>query len=213
MHELRSGELASLRQIPHTPYFGSIDATPLFLVLLSELMRWHWDEAFFRQLEPAVQAALGWLDGASHESGLIEYHGFAAHGSRNQGWKDSHDSLTHVDGSRAETPAGLVEVQAYAIRAWEGIATVYRRLGERKRAAALATRARVMRRDLERFWIAARRLLRARPSMGTGRQVEVVSSNPGHALWAEAIPLARARARRGWAPGPSRCGRAGASAP
>jgi glycogen debranching enzyme len=204
MHEMRFGELAGLRQIPHTPYFGSVDATPLFLVLLVELMKWQWDLELFAELEPAVHSALAWLDSSADldHDGMLEYRGGTRRGIRNQGWKDSHDSMSHQDGSAAPVPAALVEVQGYAVHAWSGLAGIFAALGRRELARGLHSKAETMRQRLEAaFWI---------PELGfyaqaldrDKRQVTAVSSNPGHLLWSHAIPADRARqvARRLLAP-------------
>lgn len=113
LHEIRFGELANLKQIPHTPYFGTVDATPLFLVLLVELLDWTGDVDLLTELSGNVIAALEWIDryGDMDEDGLVEYTQRSNLGVRNQGWKDSWDSLTMPDGSLAPLPAALVEVQ------------------------------------------------------------------------------------------------------
>jgi len=194
LHEVRSGELALLHQIPHTPYFGSVDATPLFLVLLVELMRWQWDIDFFAEIEPGVQGALNWLDqyGDLDGDGLIEFQAHSRRGVRNQGWKDSHDSTTHVDGRAAPLPAALVEVQGYVVRAWTGVATILDALGRTREARALWRKARRLRKRLDQaFWI-RRGGFYAQALDRDKVQVAAISSNPGHALWSEALDEKRA---------------------
>ena len=195
MHEIRFGELANLKQIPHTPYYGSIDATPLFLVLLVELMRWQWDLELFRELEPAVGRALEWLDRCADldGDGLIEYHGHSRRGIRNQSWKDSHDSVSHPDGSSAPTPIAPIEVQGYAIHAWEGLAAIYSAVGEVAIAKDLSGRAAGMRTRLQQaFWMPEARFY-AQALDRDKRQVANVTSNPGHGLWSGAFPGRSAR--------------------
>jgi glycogen debranching enzyme len=194
LHEIRSGELALLHQIPHTPYFGSVDATPLFLVLLVELMRWQWDVDFFAEIEPEVEAALLWLDrfGDLDGDGLIEFQAHTRKGVRNQGWKDSHDSTTHLDGRTAPLPAALVEVQGYAVHAWTGLAVILTALGRDQEARALRLKADRLRRRLdEAFWI-RRGGFYAQALDRDKAQVAAITSNPGHCLWSQAVPDKRA---------------------
>jgi glycogen debranching enzyme len=194
LHEVRSGELALLGQIPHTPYFGSIDATPLFLVLLVELMRWQWDPDLFAGIEPGVQAALAWIDryGDLDGDGLIEFEAHNTRGVRNQGWKDSHDSTTHADGRAASLPAALIEVQGYVVHAWAGLATVLGAMGRAGEAQALLRKAAALRRRLDKaFWISRGGFYAQALDRGKA-QVTTISSNPGHCLWSEALPGKRA---------------------
>src|SRR5256886_6059073 len=143
LHEMRSGELANLRLIPHTPYYGTVDATPLFLVLLVELLDWTGDVDLFSELSPNVLAALEWIDryGDMDEDGLVEYNQHSHLSLRNQGWKDSWDSLTEAFGAPAPLPAALVEVQGYVYHAKAGLARIFRKLGRRDQAARLEAQA------------------------------------------------------------------------
>ena len=106
MHELRRGELANLRAIPHTPYFGSVDATPLWLLAVAELTMWTGDLDGFDFRRDAVDAALAWLDvyGDFDGDGFVEYERRSRAGLRNQGWRDAGDAVLHADGSQAEGP-------------------------------------------------------------------------------------------------------------
>lgn len=114
-HEQREGELAALGEVPHTPYYGTIDATPLWLVLLSETWRWTGDLSMVRALWPNALAALAWIDayGDADGDGFVEYRHKGDRGLVNQGWKDSHDSVVHPDGTLAEPAIALAEVQGY----------------------------------------------------------------------------------------------------
>ncbi|MGH7903433.1 MAG: amylo-alpha-1,6-glucosidase [Candidatus Dormibacteraceae bacterium] len=196
LHELRIGELANLRQIPHTPYYGSVDATPLFLVLMVEMLDWTGDLELFNELLPNLLAALAWIDdhGDLDRDGFIEYVQHARYGVRNQGWKDSPDSLVGADGEVAPLPAALVEVQGYAYHARRGLARVFRHLGrpdqaERLEAQASAVRARFD----EAFWMPEEQFY-AQALDSAKRQVPSISSNPGHGLWSEIVHPDRAAA-------------------
>jgi glycogen debranching enzyme len=188
LHEIRLGELAKLHRVPHSPYYGSVDATPLFLVTLGEYVRWTGDLDLARRLLPNTEAALGWMRdyGDPEGDGFLKFRTVSSEGMRNQGWKDSHDSTSHRDGRVAEPPIALAEVQAYAFAAHREMADLYVRLGEPGKAGverALAERTRQrflqalpMADDNGRFW--------AMGLDGDNARVETVTSNPGHALWA-----------------------------
>jgi glycogen debranching enzyme len=184
-HEIRFGELANLRQVPHTPYYGSVDATPLFLVLLVELMDWTGDLDLLSELTPNVMAALDWIDryGDFDGDGLVEYMQHSTVGVRNQGWKDSFDSLVEADGKLAPLPATLVEVQGYVYHAKSGLARIFRRLGRTSVADRLAEEARQLRNLFnERFWMPEAGYY-AQALDRDERPVPSISSNPGHGLW------------------------------
>jgi glycogen debranching enzyme len=196
LHEMRSGELANLKQIPHTPYFGSVDATPLFLVLLVELLDWTGDVDLFSELAPNVLAALEWIDryGDMDEDGLVEYKEQSKTGVRlrNQGWKDSFDSLTEKFGEPAPLPAALVEVQGYVYHAKAGLARIFRKLGRREEAARLEEQAQALRRRFnDLFWMPDERYY-AQALDRDKRQVTSISSNPGHCLWSGVVDSRRA---------------------
>jgi glycogen debranching enzyme len=194
LHELRSGELANLKQIPHTPYYGSVDSTPLFLVLLVETMNWLDDEALFQELTPAAMAALEWIDryGDLDGDGFIEYEAQVAGGLRNQGWKDSRDSLQYEDGRLVELPAALVEVQGYVYHAKAALARICAHHGDAQIAERLTREARVLRERFEQaFWSEAEGFY-AQGLDREKRHVGSVSSNPGHCLWSGIISPARA---------------------
>jgi glycogen debranching enzyme len=185
LHELRVGELARAGIIPHTPYYGTVDATPLFLIRAADYYRWTADLRTLRWLRPALDAALGWIDhyGDRDGDGFVEYERRSPGGLQNQGWKDSHDSVVHADGSLAEGPIALVEVQAYVYMAKLTVADVYDALGERERAARLRDEAGALRgRFNEAFWN-PREGTFALALDGHKRQVASVGSNPGHCLY------------------------------
>ncbi len=194
-HEIRFGEMAGAGEVPHTPYYGSVDATPLFLVLLSEYWLWTADDETVRELLPAADAALGWLDRSADldGDGLVEYARRTARGLRNQGWKDSHDGVPFADGRSAEPPIALVEVQGYAIDARRRMAQLFRRMGRREGSAELLARARAHAELVEeRFWMEGKGTYAIALDRDK-RQVDAVTSNPGHLLFSRAVPQERAR--------------------
>jgi glycogen debranching enzyme len=195
-HEIRFGELANLNLIPHTPYYGSVDSTPLFLCLLVELIDWTGDLDLLTELTPNLLAALNWCDryGDLDGDGFVEYQQHGAIGVHNQGWKDSYDSLTRADGGIATLPAALVEVQGYVYRAKAGLARIFRRLGQVEAADRLDREALKLRRRFNQaFWMPAARYY-AQALDGDKAQVTAVSSNPGHALWAGIVDKGHAAA-------------------
>jgi hypothetical protein len=156
LHELRQGELAGAGIIPHTPYYGSIDSTPLWLLLLGTYYRWTGDLEFCRRLLPNVERALAWIAdyGDLDGDGFLEYQRSSPRGLVNQGWKDSHDSVTHVDGKLAEGPIALAEVQAYVYLAKLRMAEVFEALGNRPGRPALREAAAGLRHAFnEAFWV------------------------------------------------------------
>jgi glycogen debranching enzyme len=194
-HEIRFGEMAAAGEVPHTPYYGSADATPLFLILLSEYDLWTGDRETVEALLPAAERALAWLDrwADPDADGLIEYDRRTAKGLRNQGWKDSHDGVPFADGRSAEPPIALVEVQGYAIDARRRMAAILRRLGRESEAKVLDTAARAQADAVEeRFWMEGKGTYAIAVDREK-RQVDAVTSNPGHLLFSRAISHGRAR--------------------
>src|SRR5437763_6176325 len=134
LHELRHGEMANLKEIPFGRYYGTVDATPLFVMLAGSYHERTGDTKFLEQLWPNIVAALQWIDkyGDRDGDGFVEY---AAHGNRGliqQGWKDSNDSVFHADGSLALPPIALCEVQGYVYAAKKAAARLSRALGNEK---------------------------------------------------------------------------------
>jgi glycogen debranching enzyme len=194
LHERRFGELANLKQIPHTPYYGSVDSTPLFLVTLVELMDWVNDRDLFVELLPAMSAALDWIDkyGDLDHDGFVEYGDHAPRGIRNQGWKDSHDSLLMPDGKPAERPIALVEVQGYVYHAKAGLARILDRLGETGAAQQLAIEAGDLRRRFEQHFWQDDHQFYAQALDGAKQLVPSITSNPGHCLFSRICDSERA---------------------
>jgi glycogen debranching enzyme len=185
LHEVRRGELAGAGIVPHTPYYGSVDATPWFLIVFAQHLRWTGDVAFAEELLPAAEAALRWIDtyGDLDGDGFVEYLCRSPGGMRNQGWKDSNDAVVHADGRLAEPPIALAEVQGYVYLAKERMADVYEALGQRERARELLAQAEELRRRFnEAFWMEDERYF-AMALDADKRQVRTVTSNPGHCLY------------------------------
>jgi glycogen debranching enzyme len=184
-HELRRGELARLGEIPHRPYYGSVDATPLFALVFAETVKWTADRELWRDLLPAAERALTWCDGPYGDAdgdGYVEY-GARNSDLRSQGWKDSPQSLSDPDGAWSKLPAALVEVQAYVYAAKMGIADLYALDGDAARAQRLRAEARALQERFERdFWMPGEDCY-AQALDGDKKQVTAVTSNAGHALW------------------------------
>jgi len=195
LHELRTGELARTGQIPHTPYYGTVDATPLFLMLAGAYYRWTLDLETMTALRPALDATLRWIDdwGDRDGDGFVEYERRSPAGLRNQGWKDSDDAIVHADGSLAQGPIALVEVQGYVYEAKLCVADVYSAFGDNERAAALRTQAANLRTAFnDAFWMADEGFF-ALALDGDKQQVRSVTSNPAHCLYCGIVDEDKAR--------------------
>ena len=185
LHEMRFGEMAELREVPFGCYYGSVDSTPLFVILAGAYLERTGDVATVLEIWPQIEAALRWLevDGDRDGDGFVEYGRRSAEGLINQGWKDSQDAVFHADGTLARGPIALVEVQAYAYGAWRAGAAIARRLKRREEEVGAMTRraAELRRRFDQAFWD---------EELGTyvlaldgdKRPCRVRSSNAGHAL-------------------------------
>jgi glycogen debranching enzyme len=196
LHEYRRGEMAACREIPFIPYYGSVDATPLYLMLLAEYFRWTGDLDLVRELWPVARAALGWMTGAAdgQGSGYLAYRRRSPRGLVNQGWKDAWDAVMHADGRLAEPPIALAEVQGYQYAALRGMSQLASAVGAPELAASLTARAARLRERFEAdFWLPDEAFY-AMALDGTGQPCRVVSSNPGHLLWTQLPDAARARA-------------------
>lgn len=196
LHEFRVGERANLHEIPQTPYYGTVDATPLFVIVLAEYIRWTGDIGLWRRLRSNVEAALRWIDdyGDSDGDGFVDYQASSHQGMDNQGWKDSWNGVRNRDGSLAEPPIALVEVQGYVYRAQLAAAELYRRDGDEGRATKLELAAGDLRRRFRRaYWMEERACL-AQALQKDGRQVGAITSNPGQALWGGIVDHDQAQA-------------------
>ncbi|MDP8923234.1 MAG: amylo-alpha-1,6-glucosidase [Chloroflexota bacterium] len=195
LHEIRLGELATLGQVPHTPYYGSVDSTPLWLIALGQYLDWTADWEVAARLRPNVDAALRWIDeyGDLDGDGYVEYVSRSASGIRNQGWKDSHDAISFSDGRPAEPPIALAEVQGYVYAAWIAAARYLEHFGERDRAEQLRARALDLRVRFMRDWWLPREQSFALALDAQKQLVPSVSSNVGHCLWAGMLDEATAK--------------------
>jgi glycogen debranching enzyme len=197
LHELRRGKLVSLGLDPHGPYYGTHDATQLFLIVLDEYERWTGDSDFVRKLEPNARAALAWIDdeGDLDGDGYLEYESRSAKGLKNHCWKDSDNSIQFADGRTAEGPIATCEIQGYTYDARLRAARLAREFWDDEDLAAEQERkaARLRDRFNRDFW---------NDQLGTyvlaldgeKRQVDAITTNPGHLLWSGIVPKSRARA-------------------
>jgi glycogen debranching enzyme len=197
IHELRHGEVAARDVTPLARYYGTVDATPLFLCLLCELADWTGSLELFHELRPQVDAALRWIDEYGDLDGdtLLEYHCRSSNGLVNQGWKDSWDGVVDEDGRPLRSPIALVEVQGYVVAAKRRLARLFELDGDGERARRLRADAASMADALERFWLADEGFY----SMGMDgekRPSRALASDQGHLLWARAVPPGRAAAIR-----------------
>jgi glycogen debranching enzyme len=197
LHELRLGEAAAGGATPLARYYGTVDATPLFLCLLCRHATWSGSLDLFDELDFAVDAALRWIgEWGDHDGdGLLDYAPSAAGGLRNQGWKDSGDGIPDAAGAPLEPPVAVVEAQGYVVGAKRGLAALFARAGDRARAATLADDADEMQARLDRFWLPDRGYY-AIALDRDGEPSPALGSNQGHLLWAGAVPRARARSVR-----------------
>jgi len=196
LHEFRDGEMTRCGEMPFGPYYGSVDATPLFLILLSETFNWTADEDLVKELLPAAHRALDWIDeyGDLDGDGFVEYLRRSPKGLVHQGWKDSWDANMHRNGAVAQPPIALVEVQGYVYDAKYRMASLLRAFGDTKRADKLKKDALDLSRRFEKaFWMPQRGFY----AMALDREkkpLEVISSNPGHLLFTRIVNRERARA-------------------
>lgn len=185
MHEIRVGELAHLGEIPHTPYYGTIDSTPLFLILAARVCNWTGKLDLFNELKPNIEAALNWIDqyGDSDGDGYVDYQSHSEHGLINQGWKDSGDAIVNADGSLAVPPIALPEVQGYVYRAKLGMAELFEKAGDPHRADQLRKQADALRKRFNRDFWSDRLGTYVLALQARGKPAEVAASNAGQVLW------------------------------
>jgi glycogen debranching enzyme len=195
LHEMRRGEMAALGEVPFGRYYGSVDATPLFIVLAGAYFDRTADRPFLERLWPHIQRALKWIDeyGDVDGDGFIEYAKHSSRGLVQQGWKDSNDSVFHADGRIAEPPIALCEVQGYVYAAKLAAAKLSRVLGDADHCHALQIQAEELRaRFEEQFWcddLSAYALALD----GRKRPCRVRTSNAGHCLYSGIASPERAR--------------------
>ncbi len=194
LHETRVGELAACREIPFGRYYGSVDSTPLFVMLAGAYWERTGDEEFVRSLWPAVDLALEWIDryGDADQDGFVEYQRQSPAGLLHQGWKDDDDAIVHDDGAIAEGPVALCEVQGYVYAARLAAASVARAIGLQARADALTQQAAALKTAFDRaFWCDDLGTY-ALALDGRKRPCRVRSSNAGQCLFSGIANRARA---------------------
>jgi glycogen debranching enzyme len=198
LHEMRYGELTAFEERPHSPYYGSADATPLFVVLLDEYERWTGDRRLVHELEYEARAALNWIDEYADlmGNGYISYQRRNTKtGLENQCWKDSWDSISYRDGRLAGFPRATCELQGYAYDAKMRAARLAREVWKDPEfASQLEKQAADLKRRFNRdFWIAEREYF-ALALDSDGKQVDALSSNIGHLLWSGIVEKPKAKA-------------------
>jgi glycogen debranching enzyme len=195
LHEMRYGELAHFKLIPHTPYYGTADATPLYLITLHAAWRATGDRALLEQHLDTAEGCLSWIDkyGDSDGDGFQEYQTRSSAGYENMAWKDSGDSVVYPDGSLVKGPKALCELQGYVYSAWIRMAEVFDALGRPERAQALRAKAAALFEKFnEAFWDDGLGCY-AYALDGDKKKVLTVASNMGHCMWSGIVPPERAK--------------------
>ena len=186
LHETRRGEMAALGEIPFARYYGSVDATPLFVMLAGAYYERTADLIFIRSIWPGIQLALQWIEsyGDADGDGFVEYSRTSENGLVQQGWKDSNDSIFHADGTLAQGPIALSEVQGYVYAAWLRAAELSGVLGDDQQAESFRLRAATLKRDFERAFWCDDISTYALALDGRKEPCRVGTSNAGHCLFA-----------------------------
>ncbi|MBI4318760.1 MAG: amylo-alpha-1,6-glucosidase [Chloroflexi bacterium] len=185
LHELRVGELAHFHKVPHSPYYGTADATILYLIAWHEAWKWMGDAALLHDYHDVALCCLDWIDryGDLDGDGFQEYKTYSSNGYENMGWKDAGDAVVYPDGSQVKQPKALCELQGYTFDAWLRTAEIFDALGKPERARELRKKAaKLQARFEERFWC---------EDMGfyafgldpDKKPIRTIASNPGHCLW------------------------------
>jgi glycogen debranching enzyme len=194
LHEMRYGELAHFKLIPHSPYYGTADATPLYLITLHSAWRATGDRALLERHLETAEGCLFWIDnyGDRDGDGFQEYQTRSPVGYENMGWKDAGDAVVYPDGSLVKGPKALCELQGYVYRAWIGMAEIFDELGKPDRARELRAKARqLFARFNEAFWDEDLGFY-AYALDGDKKKVLTVASNAGHCLWSGIVARERA---------------------
>jgi glycogen debranching enzyme len=191
LHEVRYGELSRTNKVPFTTYYGTVDATVLYILLLHHLYKTTNDLDIVKELLPNWEAALSWMqnDGDLDKDGFIEFApAEPGKGHAVQSWKDSHDSLSYKDGGLAQGNIAVSEVQGYAYAAYLGVAEFYDLLGDAQKAAHYREKAATLKQKFnEVFWVADMQTY-ALALDGNKKRLEVHNSNAGHLLWTGIVP-------------------------
>jgi glycogen debranching enzyme len=195
LHELRVGELAHFKLIPHTPYYGTADATPLYLITLHSAWRATGDKSLLERHLPTAEGCLAWIDkyGDRDGDGFQEYQTRSPVGYENMAWKDSGDSVMYPDGSLVKGPKALCELQGYVYNAWIRMAEAFDALGKPDRAHELRAKAAALfERFNETFWDEELGFY-VYALDGDKKKVKTIASNAGHCLWSGIVPRERAK--------------------
>ncbi|HLH60841.1 MAG TPA: glycogen debranching N-terminal domain-containing protein [Ktedonobacteraceae bacterium] len=185
LHEIRFGELAHFHRIPHTPYYGTADATILYLIALSETYRWTGDVNLLKHFRKVAEGCLDWIDhyGDLDGDGFQEYKTYSTLGYENVGWKDAWDSVVYADGTQVKQPKGLCELQGYVYDAKARMAEIFDVLGDHARAQALRTQAATLKQKFnEVFWMEDQGCY-AYGLDPEKKLITSIASNVGHCLW------------------------------
>ena len=185
LHEMRFGELAHFHKIPHTPYYGTADATILYLLVLSETYRWTGDGKLLKEYLRFAEACMNWIDqyGDLDGDGFQEYKTYSSLGYENIGWKDARDAVVYADGSQVKQPKALCELQGYVYDAKTRMAEVFQVLGDEARVQALLLQAETLKRNFNQvFWMEDEGYF-AYGLDPEKKQITSIASNAGHCLW------------------------------
>lgn len=194
-HEIRFGELAHFKRIPHTPYYGSADATPLFLIVLHESWKWLGDISLLKQYREIALKCLDWIEkyGDIDGDGFQEYKTYSPVGYENMGWKDAGDAIVYPDGSQVKQPKALCELQGYVYDAWLRMAEVFCALDENDKANELKSKAAKLKMAFnDKFWCDDLGFY-AQALDAKKQPVKSITSNVGHCLWSGIISEDRAQ--------------------
>jgi glycogen debranching enzyme len=194
LHEMRFGELAARKLIPHTPYYGTADATALYLITLCQAWKWLGDDDLFLKHQEVAKKCLEWIDryGDMDGDGLQEYQTRSPHGYENMGWKDASDSVIYPDGTPVRGPKALCELQGYTYDAWRRMADAFQHFGQLEAARRLRQKAADLRRRFEELFWCEESGFYAYALDGDKRPVQTIASNPGHLLWSGIVSRERA---------------------
>src|ERR1700752_1562461 len=185
LHEMRRGEMSVMNEVPFARYYGSVDSTPLFVMLAGAYYRRTANLSFLKEVWPNIKRAIDWMDtyGDRDKDGFVEYEQRSSKGLVQQGWKDSHDSIFHADGRLADPPIALCEVQAYVYAAKRSAALIARAFQETEFAERLEAQAAALREKFDEvFWCEDLEMY-ALALDGEKKQCRVRASNAGHALF------------------------------
>jgi glycogen debranching enzyme len=194
LHEMRHGEMANLNEVPFSRYYGSVDATPLFVILAGRYLDCSADVPFIKEIWPNLLAALDWIDtyGDADKDGFVEYRAKSEKGLTQQGWKDSYDSVFHEDGALASPPIALCEVQGYVYGAKKAASQIAKQLEFVDLAQELDRKAQALRKQFELSFWDEKLGVYVLALDGEKKTCRVRSSNAGHCLWTGIASQARA---------------------